>query len=79
MAENIREEIQQNRSKDLEVKTQQKFMTAKELLENQDKVRQVKNRLFFYRAVKASVRLKPTSLRGGSRCRQFHRCGQRIE
>ncbi len=42
MAKNIREEIQQNRSKDLEEKAQQKFLTAKELLENQEKARQVK-------------------------------------
>ena len=42
MAKNIREEIQQNRSKDLEVKTQQKFLTAKELLESQEKARQEK-------------------------------------
>ncbi|XP_028406363.1 uncharacterized protein At1g10890-like [Dendronephthya gigantea] len=42
IAKNIREEIQQNRSKDLEEKTQQKFLTAKELLENQEKARQEK-------------------------------------
>ena len=41
MAKNAREEIQQNRSKDLEEKTQQKFLTAKELLEIQEKARQV--------------------------------------
>ena len=41
MAKSAREEIQQNRSKDLEEKTQQKFHTAKELLEIQEKARQV--------------------------------------
>lgn len=42
IAKNIREETQHTRSKDLEEKTQQKFMTAKELLEIQEKARQVK-------------------------------------
>ena len=44
MAKNVREEIQQNRSKDLEEKTQQKFLTAKELLEVQEKARQVSDK-----------------------------------